>query len=56
MKEIAKRKFKLTRFLCFDRDHIKVIETAGPERILSGSDIPFGTKGIGKNFLHAGRG
>ena len=56
MKETAKRKFKLTRFLYFDRDHIKVVEAAGLERILSGSDIPFGIKGIGKNFLHVDRG
>ena len=56
MKETAKRKFNLTRFLYFDRDHIKVVETAGFERILSGSDIPFGTKGTRKNVLHADRG
>ena len=51
VKETAKRKFKRTRFLYFDRDHIKVVEAAGIERILSGFDIPFGTKGVGKNFL-----
>jgi hypothetical protein len=56
VKETAKRKFKLTRFLFFDRDHMKFIEMAGRERILSGSDVPFGTNGNGKNFLHADRG